>query len=294
MSEQGSEFTTTVGRIVWGHPAKPRDKMKDGQVVRDVASGAPVKQTSFGVAFPKAEFEQYIRPWFVYEAGTMYPNGVPGGFAYKITDGDSNECARGSTVPFNQREGYPGHFVVAFSTELAGFPQCFVLRNGAYFQIGESDIKCGDYVRVKANARAHGGQSPGLYINPQMVELVGVGTAIVSAGGAGDPMAAFGGQAPALPPGASAPGAVPVAGQPPAAPAPGYAPQPAAAPVAAPAYAPPAQMPPPATDFIPGAPQQPAYAPPAAPAAAPGMPGQPMPGQAMPGQAPYPGMPAPR
>jgi len=315
MSENGSEFTTTVGRIVFGHPGETRDKKKDGQPVLDQTTQQPIKQTVFGVAFPKAEFDQHIKPWLEYEAGTTFSNGIPPQFAWKYVDGDRadapwNQQRNQAGTPYNQRPGYAGHYVLTFSTELPGMPQMFVLNNGAYFQIGKDQIKCGDYVRIKVNAKAHGGNSPGLYVNPMLLEKVGDGEAIQTGGGAGDPMAAFGGQAAQLPPGVSAP----TVGQPPAAPAPqtpqqpayappapqapapapgnppqapapapGNPPQAHAAPAAAPGYtaapppaspssAPPApQMPPPATDFIPGAPQAP-----------------------QPPAAPYPGMPAPR
>lgn len=305
------EITTPVGRIVWGHPSKAKNKTDQRTRAPILRDGQPVQQWTFGVAFSKAEFHQLIWPAMSQEATTGYPNGVPPAFSWKYVDGDGVDR---EGKPYNQREGYAGCYVLSISTE-AFAPPVFKLVNGAYVQLKPEEIKCGDYVRVglnlKVNIPTDRTHTPGLYVNPLAVELVGYGTEIQSQAAA-DPKALFGG-APvaALPPGASAtpigapnapgmpgmgaapgypPAGAPMA-PPPAGQMPGYAPQPGApmAPPAAPGYAPqPGAMPPPAHDFVQNAGMQPGGAPMAPPPAAPGqMPGYPQPG-AMPGQ-PMPG-----
>ena len=74
--DNGTEFTTCLGRIVWGHPLKPQNKTKDDQVVLG-QDGQPVKQWSFGVAFPKADFLASVWPHLAAEAAKGFPNGAP-------------------------------------------------------------------------------------------------------------------------------------------------------------------------------------------------------------------------
>ena len=232
-NDTGTEFTTCLGRIVWGHPLKPQDKTKDDVKVLD-SNGQPIKVWSFGVAFPKADFQQSIRPHLHAEAAKGYPNGVPNNFTYKYKDGDTDTDAKGN--PLSGKTGYAGNYVIAFSTELQP-PQCFVFENGAYRQIDETMIKTGDYVLVGVNTKWHGpnpnarGSRPGLYINPLTVLLCYQGEAI-SGSYQADPNAMFGAAPPqvampagAAPVGAPAPGA---AGGMPAAPGtmPGMAPAP--------------------------------------------------------------------
>jgi hypothetical protein len=316
-----SEFLTPVGRIVWGNPAKPQKKTDQKTRQPILKDGKPIEQWVFGLAIPKAEFNQFVLPWLQYEASTAYPNGVPSNFSWKYKDGDGVD-RQGKR--YSDREGHGGHYILTISTE-AFAPQIYKNEGGRYRQIEAQEIKCGDYVVVKINAKVNVPTSPthtpGLYINPQGIELVGYGQEIISSGA--DPDEMFGGRQYALPPGATATPQAPqggaaapynVPGQPGGAPAP-YAP-PAAAPQPAPVYAatPPVQyapapashLPPPAHDFVQNAgypPAQPAAAPmPAhysapAPQAAPVAPGgyAPPPAAAAPGYPPsFPGQPLAR
>lgn len=259
------KINTPVGRIVWGHPMKPtvkKDLNTNQPIIRD---GQQVRQWAFGVAIPKDQFGALFAQ-MQQEAIIAYPNGVPGNFSWKFKDGDGVDR---QGQPYSAREGWAGHYVLTISTE-AFQPPCFKYENGQYRQIAENEIKTGDYVVVnldiKSNVPTNRTHTPGLYINPNVIELVGYGTEIKGTGGV-DPNAAFGGQRHQLPPGASAtpissapagvgmpmppqgyqPPAAPQGYQPPAAPQ-GY--QPPAAPQG---YQPPAmpqQMPPPAHDFV--------------------------------------------
>lgn len=295
-----------AARIVWGHPMKTQ--IKRNMVTKQPVlskEGKEIPQWVCGLSFDRATFEQYIKPYLEQEARTAYPTGVPRDFSWKFVDGDRDQDEKGK--PYSLREGYAGCYVLTISTE-AFCPNVFAYENGAYRQLAENELKCGDYVVLNTNVQVHTNHSGGLYINPNLFERVGFGPEIV--GRSSDPNELLGGRTHQLPPGASA---TPISGapagqQPPApqqqygappAAAPAYAPPPAAPaapaagygqPPAAPGYPPaPAQLPPPAHDFVqnatgqqpppaygqpPAAPEyppapQPAYAPPPASPAAP-------------------------
>jgi hypothetical protein len=267
------QFTTGVGRLVWGHPLKMTPKLGDDGKPKLGDDGKPVMVVSFGVAFPKPEFQQIIVPKILEAVAATYPEGAPGHFAWKFVDGDATTGHR-KGKPYNQREGYPGCFVMKFETNFAipGYKQ----GAAGWDQITADMIKTGDYVAVGANFEAHkpktANATPGLYTNPNGVLLVGVGQAIINGP---DAQAMFGGMNFALPPGATVPGAAPMmpAGMPAAPGMPGVAPQPGM-PGVAPQYAPqpqhPAYQPNPA--FVQNA-MAPGVAP--QPGAMPGMPGFP-------------------
>lgn len=194
------------GRLVWGNPAKSKNKTRRNPVTNaeEVVmgpDGTPAQQWAFGVAFPKDHFQQNIYPALAQEAATAFPNGVPPRFAWKFKDGDGVD-SKGQ--PFSNREGHAGHYVLTVSTE-AFAPPIYKLVNGVYQQLQPHQIKCGDYVAlglvIKYNG-ATGTNMPGLYVNPQAIELVGYGAEIVSAGSV-DPNAVFGGKQYQLPAGAT-------------------------------------------------------------------------------------------
>ena len=258
------KLNTPVGRIVWGHPMKSsvkKDLNTNQPVIRD---GKQVEQWAFGVAIPKDQFQALYGQMYQ-EALTAFPNGVPGNFSWKFKDGDGTDR---QGQPYSIREGYAGHYVLTISTE-AFMPPCYKYENGTYRQIAENEIKTGDYVVVnldiKANVPTNRTHTPGLYVNPNMIELVGYGTEIK---GTVDPNAVFGGQRHQLPPGASA---TPISSAPAgvAPPMMGNAPAPASMPqqpMDAPQMPPvsgasPSSMPPPAHDFVQGAMGNPPTAP---------------------------------
>jgi hypothetical protein len=199
------QFTTPVGRLVWGHPLKMTAKLGD-----DGKPKVPQELiTSFGVAYPKADFIAHIWPQMQAAAQSAYgAEQVPGHFAWKYADGDAATGHR-KGKPYNQRDGYPGNYVLKFETQ---FPIQAFRQNaqGTWDQITERDMKTGDYIAVSVNMEGHkpktANATPGLYTNPNGVLLIGIGDAI---SGAPDAATMFGGQQFALPPGAQAPGSVP-------------------------------------------------------------------------------------
>lgn len=252
------EITTSVGRIVWGHPTKSKNKTRKNPATNAkevvMKDGVPVQQWAFGVAFPKAEFHAHVWPAMAAEAAALYPTGTPPQkFAYKYVDGDGVDD---QGKPYSAREGYAGCYVLSVSTELMA-PGVFKLNGAQYQQMDANAIKCGDYValglNIKGNIPVDRSQTPGLYINPLAIEFVGYGTEIQGQGQA-DPMALFAGRQHQLPAGASAApvgggGAVGMPGMGAAPPAPGAMPgapgmMPPAAPMAPAPIAPPAPPPP--------------------------------------------------
>jgi hypothetical protein len=265
-------FNLPVGRIVSGNPAsmqpKTNFKTKQPEIGKD---GKQITQSRCEIAIPKAAFGAEVWPKLVQVASEVYgpinpqtgqPN-VPRDFSWKVIDGDSPACPKGSNVPYNTREGYPGHYVLKLSTE-AFCPKIFKYVNGAFFPVEANEIKTGDYVVANLNVKCHSENDGGLYLNPNLFQLVGVGTAIVSAAAA-NPEQAFGNGANyQLPAGAQPIGSMPAAPT-------NLPPAPMAAPQNMGAGAP---LPPPAHDFVqnmgmPPAPQPVAalsYAPSAVPA----------------------------
>lgn len=262
-----TEITTALARVVWGNLiGRPKvDQTTKQPVLKD---GKPVIQYAFGLAIPKADFGP-IWQVMVAEGAKIIPAAAqtgqfPASFALKYVDGDGLDS---KGVPFSNREGYAGCFVLAISTE-AFQPQLTQLVGPNQYQnIPAETLKTGYFVRVALDIQSHGVKpgvptsKAGLYLNPRLVELVAGGAEIFNGPDASE---AFGG-APvtALPPGAFAltsPGA-PGNPQTPPQPAIGLPPGfPAPVPMGMPA---PAAVPPPA---IPAAPPM---TPPAGPVVSP-------------------------
>ncbi|MDT9702523.1 hypothetical protein, partial [Streptomyces sp. P17] len=87
-----------------------------------------------------------------------------------------------------------GCIVLTVSTE-AFAPQVFKEVNGAFYEVAENEIKTGDYValnlNLKLNIPTDRTHTPGLYVNPNGVVLVGQGQAIINSA---NPEEMFGGQ----------------------------------------------------------------------------------------------------
>ena len=201
-----TNITTPVGRLVAGSPYKGSDKDAEGRplvVKNGPDAGKPRLDFYFAVAIPKgaerhwAETEWGAKIWatghqFLPHAGQM-PT-----FAWKITDGDSTIPNKKGKKPA-EREGYKGCWVLGFSSGYA--PDCYTLVGQAKPTLlqGENGINLGDYVQVNGSVAGNGSTSqPGVYLNHNMLCLIGYGQRIVV--GPDVDSAGFGG---ALPPGAS-------------------------------------------------------------------------------------------
>jgi len=195
------EVKTPVGRIVWGNPGKATIK-KDQKGQPVLKDGKPVEQWAFGLAIPKAEFQAMVWPAMSQEAASGYPQGVPPQFSWKYKDGDTGIDRSGK--PYNQREGYPGCYVLTITTESFA-PPIFKLNGNAYVQLTGDQIKTGDFVACalsfKVNVPTDRTHTPGLYVNPVAIDHVGYGQPIFNGP---DAQTLFGGTQYQLPPGASA------------------------------------------------------------------------------------------
>ena len=223
-------FTTPVGRLVMGSLYKPQTTDAEGKPLT-VKSGPNAGQAKvsyfFAVAIPKNPGEQHFShtPWgqTIWRVGhTAFPQAAQSpSFAWKVVDGDSAVKNTKGIAP-NTREGYPGNWVISFSS---GFAPKIYNKDGTQAIVEPDAVKLGYFVQVNADVDGNGSQQkPGVYINHSMVALsaygpeiqvgrdpseAGFGAAPLPAGAMAAPPAAF---SPAPPPaqaGFPAPGAAP-------------------------------------------------------------------------------------
>jgi len=239
------------GRIVWSIgnnlcEGRQKTKYKTNEVLYG-KDGNPVTEYGFGLAIPKLDprtgqpTEEYTAIWNALhqEAFTLHPDGnIPPAFAMKKKDGDTDIDEKGK--PYSAREGYAGHLILSCTTQIP--IKYFRFEGGNNILVNEG-IKCGDYVNVQLNIKAHpaeGAGNAGLYVNPSAVQLIQAGKEIINTP-SGDQL--FGANIPAYsgevvhPTTAPMPTAAPMAGMP------GGAPNPYGSPVAPQAPAMPAQQP---------------------------------------------------
>ena len=232
------EVKLPVGRLISGHPmeihAVTDNKTKLPKMQKDGVT--PQMECYVGVAIakgPETHWNQTSWGLLIHQAAAVgFPNGEHGAatFAWKIVDGDSTTPNKKGNKPCDM-EGAPGHWIVYAKQ---GWPTpCYHVGKYEPHQViqRKEEIKRGDYVRLVANVVANNvngpTESPGVYINPVLMELSRAGVQIV--GSAPDASAAFADSAPVLPANALIDTA---------APAPVATPAAAPAPVATPAAAP--------------------------------------------------------
>jgi hypothetical protein len=201
-----TNFTTPVGRLVLGDLYKPQTTDAEGKPLV-CKSGPNIGQSKvvyfFAVAIPKNVGETHWAnsPWgaIIWKVGHDAFNAVADSpvFAWKIVDGDSPIPNRAGKKPC-EREGYPGNWVVSFSS---GFAPKIYNRDGSSPIVEPGAVKLGYYVQVNGDVDGNGSQQqPGVYINHSMVALSAYGPEIF----VGPDVASVGfGTAP-LPPGAMA------------------------------------------------------------------------------------------
>lgn len=190
MTQTVVKFTTPEARLVGGHPME-RNVIRDDKTnlpkMDDL--GEPRLQTYLAIAIPKGSETdwKHTPAWGALmksAAESGWPNGEHGApaFAWKVIDGDSKVPNRKGKKPCD-REGYPGHWVISCSTEIP--VKCFhVGKYDPIDQIRDSlEIKRGDYIRVQLQVRGNApSQSPGIYVNPTLVEFRRAGVLIVGEG----------------------------------------------------------------------------------------------------------------
>ena len=237
-------FTTPVGRIVWGKVDALQARTDNNNQPKIIQSGdnqgQPLMAVDFGLAIPKTQPTWQQEPWgaaIAAEGLACWPAGQTQrhDFAWKITDGDSTIPNKNGTIP-NQREGYAGHWVLAFSSVMR-VPHLVQHFGGKTEPLAQgTSIATGDYVQVGGNITSNESiQTAGLYLNADVVCLRVKGQVIISRGSVDVNSFGFGGAAvptnaataastppvsvpapaPAAPPVPSAPPQVPVTPLPP-------------------------------------------------------------------------------
>lgn len=189
-----SNFTSPVGRMVQGDIFKPRTTDQQGNpltIKSGPNAGQPRSDYFVAVAVPKnspdwAAFKAIIDA----EAKAAWPQGQYNSpkFSDKIIDGDGVDD---NGKPNSEKAGFAGCWVVRFSS---GFAPALWARSKvlpehmrspdpeSFVQVTDpSVLKRGYFIRVAGNVAGNNNvQSPGLYLNYNMVELVGYGDEIVS------------------------------------------------------------------------------------------------------------------
>jgi len=208
MANKPLQITTPVGRLVGGSLYDPKTTDFDGAplvVKTGPNAGKPRVSYDFAVALPKTPGATHWsqEPWGgpIWALGhAAFPNGETQrpDFAWKITDGDSTVPNKKLKKPCDQ-EGYPGHWVLWFSSGQA--PRVYN-ANGTQQLLEKDTVKPGYYVQVFGNVTDNKpSQSPGIYVNHNMVAFAGVGPEIAFGP---DVSAAGFGQGAVLPAGATA------------------------------------------------------------------------------------------
>lgn len=190
MTQGNGQNLMVQGRLVWVmgstiFEGKTKTDFNTKQPVIGPDGNAKVEY-GFGLAIPKIDPRtgqssgEFTKVWNALhqEAFTIYPNGqLPPNFAMKYKDGDGVDQ---NGKNFSDREGYAGHIILSCTTMIP--IKFFKWESGNNMLVNEG-IKCGDYVNVQLNVKAHAKQgqgNAGLYLNPNAVQLIQSGKEIIN------------------------------------------------------------------------------------------------------------------
>jgi hypothetical protein len=185
-------FISPVGRLVQGSMTLQPKKDNDGKPVLDKETQQPVMECFIAIAVKKTDpalgefyalFAQQARMSFPHlfdaQGNCTHPR-----FAWKIQDGDGVDKS-GKSV--KDKPGFAGHYIFKMATRYA--PRCF--HFGKYdpsqvIQNPDDVIKKGYWIRVSGTVDGNGVMPnntqavPGLYVSPNLVELIDRDEEIVS------------------------------------------------------------------------------------------------------------------
>lgn len=209
-----TEFISPVMRLVQGSTVLREKKDENNKPVLDKETGQPVQECFIAVAIAKDDPQlQAFYALYQQTAMAAFPqlfdangNCLHPRFAWKVQDGDGVDK---NGKPVSGKPGFAGHYIFKMATRFQ--PACY--HYGKYdpsqrIPNPADVIKPGYFVRVSGKIEGNGvganaGQAvPGLYVSPNMIELIAYGQEIVS----GPDAAAVFGAAPVvgnLPAGAS-------------------------------------------------------------------------------------------
>ena len=179
MANTVPQFTSPVGRLLSGSVGE-QEATNDSNGVQKLKDGVPMFHHRVTVAFPKGRENHWGEtPWGAAIMAVGY-EAFPGGqcnkpdFAWKVLDGDSTIPNARGKIPA-QQVGHAGHWVVTFKTNFA--PQA-VNANGTQ-PVPANQFYRGCYVQVHATLAGNKStQSPGVYLNHDIVAFAGHGEQI--------------------------------------------------------------------------------------------------------------------
>jgi hypothetical protein len=186
---QSMPFTTPVGRIVQGdcYNVQLNDQKGVPRVFKSGAKiGQPAPQQFIVLAVPKlvngVENPDY-QAWYSQVhavASQAWPQFFANGqctnpnFAWKVRDGDGVDT---QGQPLASKTGFAGHWIISLTRNVGeiGPIQTVQNVNGAYVNTtADKPVRPGNWVRVAGSVRGNDSlQTPGLYMNVDMVEFVG-------------------------------------------------------------------------------------------------------------------------
>lgn len=178
-----TEILLPIGRMIGGDLYKMfpvTDSFGKPKMAKDGVT--PRTECNLGIAIAKGgEAHWNQTPWGaeIWKVGqTAYPQAfVSPDFAWKVIDGDSTVPNKKGRAPCIQ-EGYKGHWVIWLKQ---GWLPRLVSSDGQV-ELGPNSILPGYYVRVLAAVLSNApSPSPGVFINPQAVALMGEGDIIETA-----------------------------------------------------------------------------------------------------------------
>jgi hypothetical protein len=187
-------FIISGGRIVQGSPTFKQDKDYYGKpkekpnwfLAVAVPKGHPSASTALNTIMQIAWNGYQNAPNILQQIQA----GLGGNFRWKVEDGDAPANAG--------KEGFAGCWVFNLSTSL-GVPPCI---NMNYQPIDPASVRTGHYADVSVGCLVNGllDQNAGVYLNPEMIMVTGLGQEIQSGSPA---QQLFAGHVPQVPAGAS-------------------------------------------------------------------------------------------
>lgn len=200
-------FLTPVARLIHGHPMKRNLKINDKTKLPVLdKTGRQIEETYIGIAIPKGSESDWkdtdwgksilsaaLDPVKGYDIQMTKRND----FSWKVVDGDSDIPNKKGHAP-NEDIYKRGHWVVHLNTRIPY--NCY--HAGKYSPLDAiqdvNAIKLGDYIRVQIEAVGNKpSETPGVYLNPKILELSRPGEAIIREAQGPDAASVFGGGAPA-------------------------------------------------------------------------------------------------
>jgi hypothetical protein len=173
-----------AGRMVGGSLDKLFPVMDDHTKQQKIGKdGQPMFDCSFAFAIPKGGETHWSQtPWgkVIYETGAAaHPTSVTSpSFSWKVIDGDSTVVNKAGKRPCD-KAGHPGHWVIWFSQ---GWLPKRVNATGEV-ELPDGAIVPGYYIQVFGSVAGNKlvpNGTPGVYLNPIAVALVGEGERIAT------------------------------------------------------------------------------------------------------------------